>query len=121
MSIEHAHRLPSKFSPRPIIAKFSFFKNKEAILSKYRQLTKEKRSSGVNQSMNNQVRITEDFPARVTKARAELYPFLLKSIENGHKAFFKFDTLIIDGILHVYDDVGKAPVRQRKTHVTFNN
>lgn len=30
--IERAHRLPSKSTPRPIIAKFSFFKDKEKVL-----------------------------------------------------------------------------------------
>ena len=37
ISIERAHRLPGKYKPRPIIAKFSFFKDRERVLQSFRQ------------------------------------------------------------------------------------
>ena len=37
---ERAHRLPNKSSPRPIIVKFSFYKDRETVLRAYRQKRK---------------------------------------------------------------------------------
>ena len=37
INIERAHRLPSKEKPRPVIVKFSFYKDREKILKTYKQ------------------------------------------------------------------------------------
>ena len=99
--IERAHR--SKNSPRPIIVKFSHYKDREKVLKAYR----EKRRSLNNDNaqaggatadpdegradeqtdVRRVIRVSEDFPERVTKARSKLYSFLKSSLENGREAF----------------------------------
>ena len=37
--IERAHRFGSKTTPKPIIVKFSFFKDRDEVLKTYRQKT----------------------------------------------------------------------------------
>ena len=98
--IERAHRLPSKSTPRPIIAKFSFFKDKDKILKKYREKQKIARQNMRDQAENattepeqSEVRVSEDFPERVTKMRSLLYPFLKQSIP-GDKWYNYFKKLL---------------------------
>ena len=46
MSTERVHRLRSKSTPAPIIAKFSFFKDREKVLKAYREKRKSEREAG---------------------------------------------------------------------------
>ena len=86
ISIERAHRIgkPST-TPRPIIAKFSFFKDKEYIRSKARNLKGTKYG------------LAEDFPKEIVKRRKELLPNLREAKASGQKAIIKYDKLIIEG------------------------
>ena len=128
--IERAHRLGSKTTPKPIIVKFSFFKDKDEILKTYRQKQKEKRENQSSQSNENDtrdrgdqnnitakpnsymkdVRVTEDFVERVTRDRTALYPFMKDCWKEGKQAFLRYDQLVVDGVPHVYDDETKMPV-----------
>ena len=47
MGIERVHRLPGRSSPRPIIVKFSHFKDKDLVLKKYRARRKELQEANV--------------------------------------------------------------------------
>ena len=86
ISIERDHRIgkPST-TPRPIIAKFSFFKDKEYIRSKARNLKGTKYS------------LAEDFPKEIVERRKELLPNLREAKASGQKATVKYDKLIIEG------------------------
>ncbi|MEW8107368.1 MAG: hypothetical protein AB2801_20365, partial [Candidatus Thiodiazotropha endolucinida] len=129
IKIERAHRLSSKASPRPIIAKFSFFKDKESILKTYRQKRKDRVNTETTEATGNTnnvdenedstmrnkpIRVSEDFPERVKNARMKLYPFLRSCHEKGTQAFLRYDTLVVDGQPYVYDYDSGRPVPQNK-------
>ena len=109
MKIERAHRLPSKSKPRPIIVKFPHFKDKDQVLKKYRAKRREQQEAddgpngqgdnteGGDPSVTRPVRVSEDFPQRVTKARTNLFPFLKNCHENEQEAYLRFDTLVVNG------------------------
>ena len=92
ITIERAHRLPGKSKPRPIIVKFSHFKDKDAVLRQYRVKRREQQEANVGQNAQggdtegggetetNPARISEDSPKRVTKARTNLFPFLTEKV-----------------------------------------
>ena len=71
--------------PRPIIAKFNFYQDRENI----RLIAKKLRGSNIA--------ISEQFPDEIVKIRRELYPELKKARETGKKAKFVRDKLIIEG------------------------
>ena len=129
--IERAHRLTgSKSVPKPIIVKFSFFKDKEKVLRTYREkkkATREARLAGqahagnaepdyetdqdnLNDNVYSQVRVAEDFVERVTNDRTKLFPFMQDCLAEGKNAFLRYDKLVVDDVVHVYDSVKKVPV-----------
>ena len=131
ISIKRAHRLNTRKSPRPVIVKFSHYKDKEKVLRRYREKVKElKENQHVNEDAAAQdqpseasddrepeslfcgVRVAEDFSARVRKARASLRPFLRDYLKNKQNAFIKFDKLVIDDVTYVYDEIEKKLVRE---------
>ena len=90
IQIERAHRIPSKTSPRPLIVQFSFYEDRDRVLKAYRENRKRQNeqtieSTGatgasaaekIEQSETCRIRVCEDFPERVIKARSNLYLFL---------------------------------------------
>ena len=70
---ERIQRLKTKSSPAPIIAKFSFFIDRDAVLKQYRQKSKDElelasAEGGSNDNTDQPpetVRVGEDFPVRV--------------------------------------------------------
>ena len=114
IQIERAHRLPSKLNgPRPTIVKFSFFKDKDKIIRSYRE-KKKNRPSDTDTDVENQqapkIRVSEDFPERVTRARTLLWPFMKDKIDLGKKAYLRYDKLVVDGVTYSYDYEQKQPV-----------
>ena len=90
ISIERAHRVGKPRSdgkPRPIIAKFSFFKDKSYILSKAPNL------AGTNFG------VSSDFPKEVVDIRKSLLPHLRAARKRGCTAKLVYDKLYIDGQL----------------------
>ena len=90
ISIERAHRVGKPRSdgkPRPIIAKFSFFKDKSYVLSKAPNL------AGTNFG------VFSDFPKEVVDIRKSLLPHLRAARKRGCKAKLVYDKLYIDGQL----------------------
>ena len=131
ISIERAHRLNTRKSPRPVIVKFSHYKDKEKVLRTYRENVKElKENQHVNEdaaaqgqpseasddrdpkSLFGGICVAEDFSARVRKARASLRPFLRDYLKNKQDAFIKFDKLVVDDVTYVYDEIEKKLVRE---------
>ena len=125
ISIERAHRLPGKNKPRPLIVKFSFFKDKDRVIKRYRDLRKSDRdtpssanvtngASAAESGIGDRVRVSEDFPGRVRKARSALIPFLKQSIDAGKNAYLRFDKLVVNGNSYVYDETRQRPIPSLK-------
>ena len=90
ISIERAHRVGKPRSdgkPRPIIAKFSFFKDKSYVLSKAPTL------AGTNFG------VSSDFPKEIVDIRKSLLPHLRAARKRGCTAKLVYDKLYIDGRL----------------------
>ena len=92
IEFERVHRIPTQVReekinqhPRPIIAKVSFFKDKQQIKSHIKHLPREKRFG-----------VADDFPKEVDEIRRELYPVLKKAKSDHKTAFFNVEKLIID-------------------------
>ena len=134
ITIERAHRMKSGQKPYPIIAKFAFFKEKEAVLKAYRRKRKEsneKRDRAQNKNENadgsqegeddeenvedetfrKEITVCEDFPSRVMKARNDLRGFLRNALKDKKEAYLKYDKLIIDGETFEYDETSEDIVQ----------
>lgn len=92
VKIDRAHRLGGGNSA-PIIAKFVFFKDREAVMRNKAKL------KGSN------VFVAEDFTRRVREIRKKLVPFLKKSREENKQASMVHDHIIVDGRRFIYDSV----------------
>ena len=118
IKIERAHRLPSKSSPRPVIVKFSHFKDKQLVLKAYREKRKEQREAAQPDDIEAQtgknaqqpVWVSEDFPLRVTKARTNLYPFMKSAHEKEKEAYLRYDRLVVEGQAYMFDNERGRPV-----------
>ena len=89
---ERVHRIPTRVCkgkknqhPRLIIAKVSFFKDKQQIKSHIKHLPRGIRFG-----------VADDFPKEVDEIRKELYPVLKQAKRNHKTAFFNVEKLIID-------------------------
>ena len=73
--------------------------------------------------MTRSLRVSEDFPKRVTKTRTSLFPSLQKCHENKQEAYLRFDTLLVDGQPYVYDETRGRPVPVKRwlveAHINF--
>ncbi|KAH7979630.1 hypothetical protein HPB49_010219 [Dermacentor silvarum] len=100
VSIERAHRL-GKFQPgkcRPLIAKFTLFKEKQQILSNAKKL------KGSN------ISVSEDFSKTVRMKRKFLWEYAKSRKEESDKVSLRYDTLIMNGQKYMYDDGVKQVV-----------
>lgn len=85
---ERVHRMRTRkaFSKsRPVIAKFSFYQDKEFVWSFVKNL----KGSGIG--------ISNDFPKEIDEIHEKLYPILKKAKQDRQSAYFKVDKLIING------------------------
>ena len=123
IQIERAHGLRSKNTPRPIIVKFTRYKDREKVLKAYREKRKAQNNAAPDGAMadpnggddephdiRRDIRVSEDFPERVIKVRTKLYPFLKSSLEKDYDAYLKYDRLIVDGQEYEYDYTRERPV-----------
>lgn len=93
VKIERAHRMKQRTdrntqgppAPRPIVAKFSFFKDREAIRKSGRLLA------------NTNYSIREQFPEEIERRRKPLYPLLRQARKNKQRAVMVKDRLFVDG------------------------
>ena len=93
IEFERVHRIPTRpketkentrQQPRPIIAKASFFQDKEFIKRSIKYLPKGKKYG-----------VSDDFPKEVDEIRKKLQPVLKKAKEEKKMAFFNVEKLII--------------------------
>ena len=85
---ERVHRIVTRkpsSKPRPIIAKFSFYQDKEFVWSFVKNLK------------GTAIGIANDFPKEIDEIHQKLYPVLKKAKQNKQSAYFKVDKLIING------------------------
>ena len=102
---ERVHRIPTKKNtsqgqnskPRPIIAKFSFFQDKEYVWSFVRNLK------------NTNISIANDFPREIDEIQKTLYPILKKAKQRKQTAYFKVDKLIINGKIYRGEETTNLP------------
>ena len=85
--LERVHRLPTRQNdkPRPIIARFSFFQDKEFVCLFIKNL------KGSN------IAIANNYPKEIENTHKTLYPVRKKAKQDKNSAFFKVDRLIING------------------------
>ncbi|KAL3972575.1 adenylate kinase [Sarotherodon galilaeus] len=79
--------------PRPIVAKFGHFKQKEQVKSRGREL------KGTDFSVNDQ------FPKEILERRRVLFPIRRGFIQKGSRAVIAVDRLYVDGQLHRDPDI----------------
>ena len=88
IKIDRSHRLGREKQgvkkPRPIVAKFNFYQDRENIRLNARKLK------------GSSIAIGEQFPDEIVKIRRDLYPELKKAREAGKKAKLVKDKLIIE-------------------------
>ena len=85
---ERVHRIASRkpsSKPRPIIAKFSFYQDKEFVRSFVRNLK------------GSAIGIANNFPKEIDEIHQKLYPVLKMAKQAKQSAYFKVDKLIING------------------------
>ena len=92
---ERVHRISTNNSslrapsyPKPIIARFSHYQDKDYVRSFYKNL------KGTN------IGFSDDFPKEIEEIHRKLYPVLKKAKQDKQKAFFNFDKLIINGQMY---------------------
>lgn len=101
---ERVHRIPKKTQnqrlpnrPRPVIARFSHYQDKEFVQSFYKNLN------------GTTIGFSDDFPKEVEDIHKALYPVLKKARQNQQRAYFKFDKLIIDGRIYRGKETKELP------------
>lgn len=99
ISFHRVHRLggkrPDSSRPRPIVAKFANFKQKEQVKSRGRELR------GTDFSVNDQ------FPKEILERRKVLFSIRRKFIDKGSRAVIAVDKLFVNNQL--YRDPGMTP------------
>ena len=95
IQFERVHRIPTKPLavkkpyPRPIIAKVSFYQDKEFIKSHIKDIRK-----------GSKYGVADDFPREVDEIRKDLQPVLKKARSEQKTAFFNVEKLLINGVLY---------------------
>lgn len=87
IKLERVHRMgePNRFGKRNIVAKFTYFKEREVI-----------RRAGVALRGSN-FYVNEQFPRDIAERRRRLQPRLASALREGRKAWIAYDKLYIDG------------------------
>ena len=104
VQFDRVHRLRTKSTPQPIIARCTFYKDKETVL----KLSKKLKGTAVY--------INEDFSPTIRTTRKHLGAHLAAAREQGKKAFLKFDHLVIDGVRWDLDTQTNS-LRQKRTEL----
>ena len=91
-SFERVHRI-GKFNsnnskPRPLIAKFTFHKDKDFVLAQAKNLH------------GTTFAVARDFPKEIVEKRKILVPILKDAKKSGHNANLVYDNLYINGQLY---------------------
>ena len=89
--------------------KFSFYKDKDRILQKYKEKFRAHRQQASSADTSKIVYLSEDFPEYIRKIRKQLHPFLQEAIDSGSHAYLRYDKLIIDRKTFVYNPQTQRP------------
>ena len=95
IQFERVHRIPTKPLavkkpyPRPIIAKVSFYQDKEFIKSHIKDIRK-----------GSKYGVADDCPREVDEIRKDPQPVLKKARSEQKTAFFNVEKLLINGVLY---------------------
>ena len=96
VSFERVHRMGKHWGtgerPRPIVAKFTFHKQREEV-----------RKSSVNLK-GSDFGVAEQFPPEIMVKRKQQWPIFKKAREEGKRAKLVADKLFINGQLYQADD-----------------
>ena len=98
IAFERCHRLGRRRAngSRPIIAKLSFFKDKQRLFKQAKEL----KDSGIS--------ISEDYVKSVREARSKMVPLMKLAREKGKRASLNYDKLIIDGEKYAVNREGRV-------------
>ena len=92
IKIDRSHRIGKirigASKPRPIVAKFNFYPDKERILT------------NANKLKGTRIGISEQFPEEIVKERKRLFPIMKKARDDGRRVKLTRDKLYIDGQLY---------------------
>jgi len=99
--IERATRLKSQMKPSPILVQFTNIKHRNRVIDTFRSKRK------TNQLP---IRVGEDLPERISKARTGLYPLLAESLNQKKHAYFNHEYLYVDGKKYEFDESTQSPV-----------
>ena len=108
IQFERVHRIPTKPLavkkpyPRPIIAKVSFYQDKEFIKSHIKDIRK-----------GSKYGVADDFPREVDEIRKDLQPVLKKARSEQKTAFFNVEKLLINGVLYRGPETKRFPIYGR--------
>ena len=105
IEFESVQRLHSMAATRQILARLLRYKHREQIMKAYREKRKH---------ANLEVRVGEDLPQRISRARIGLYPLLKESVDAGKVAFFRDYKLVVGDQVFIYDVDQKKPVNIQK-------
>lgn len=100
---ERVQRMPTRRNqdnptkPRPVIAKFSFYQDKQFVWSSVKNL----KDTGIG--------LSHDYPKEIDDIHAKLYPVLKKAKREKQQAFFKVDKLIINGQVYKGKETDNLP------------
>ena len=104
VSFERVHRLDTKIRPRPVIAKFTSFKQRSNVLQERKNLR------------GTDIFVNEDFTHRVREIRRNLQSFVKTFKEAGRRVNIVYDHLIVDGIRHDWDADTKTCVARGRVN-----
>lgn len=97
--IERAHRLQSKTTPRPIIAKLVYFQDKEDIIRNQRRIA------------NSDITIAEDYSKLIQEERRELFKVMQDKRKEDKYAVVKFNKLQVEEEVFRYDWESKTLIK----------
>jgi hypothetical protein len=99
---ERVHRIGRKQNNkiRPIVAKFSFYKDKETV-----------RRAAPRALVNKRFGVNEQFPKEINDRRKALYPHLKAAKRQGHRVTMSVDRLYIDGTEFIPPELQVKPQR----------
>ena len=109
LEFERVHRIPTRRSkesdpgkPRSIIAKMSFYKDKNRIFQYVKNIDR-----------NTKIGVADDFPKEIEKIRKDLLPVLKNAKKEKAKAEFNVDKLIINGQIYRGPETENLPFYAR--------
>ena len=103
VTFDRVHRIRTNRTPQPMIARFTFYKERQRVLQEKKKLK------------GSSLFISEDFPNSIREIREKLKPTLTSARKDNKRSFMVYDHLIIEGQRWDYDPVSDS-VKCRGRH-----